>query len=191
MSKGQIARPRMSDVRQRYFASDDRVEIHRGELRDAPTPTANHNLVANCLQFRLSRDFSDRGAEGWHFVTATDIDLCIEPEEVRAPAIAGYRLERWAASWGNEVPIPASPNWVCEVWSPGNSVDDREALLDAYNAASEIEAVWTIDRAATSLKVFVRGAARWRRTTVVEDMDVAFRAPPFPSIELTLRELLR
>ena len=191
MSKGQIARPPMSDVRQQYLASNDRVEIHRGELRATTTPTANHNLVANRLQFRLSREFSDRGVEGWHFVTATDIDLCIEPEEVRAPDIAGYRLERWAESWGDEVPIPAPPNWLCEVWSPGNSLDDREVLLDAYYAASEIEALWTIDRAATSLKVFVRDAARWRRTLVVEDMDVAFRAPPFPTIELTLRELLR
>jgi Uma2 family endonuclease len=191
MSMGQTARPLVSDVRRRYLASDDRVEIHRGELRSAPTPTANHNLVANRLQFRLSRDFSDRGVEGWHFITATDIDLCIDPEEVRAPDLAGYRLDRWEESWGNEVPIPAPPNWLCEVWSPGNSLDDREALLDAYYAAREIEAVWTIDRAATSLKVFVRGAARWRRTLVVEDVDVAFRAPPFPSVELTLRELLR
>jgi hypothetical protein len=93
--------------------------------------------------------------------------------------------------WGDEVPIAAAPSWLCEAWSPGDSLPDREALLDAYGAASEIEALWTIDRAARSLAVFVRDGARWRRALVVEDMDVTFCAPPFLTVELTLRELLR
>jgi Uma2 family endonuclease len=140
---------------------------------------------------RLDPDERADGAVGWGFVTANDIDLCIEPEEVRQPDIAGYRLNRWQPAWYDTSPIPAPPNWACEIWLPGNSLAYREELLEAYFLASSRESVWTIDRETLTLKVFTRGVKRWRRVLVVDDLATTFRAPPFETIELSLGELLR
>ncbi|MFO0562421.1 MAG: Uma2 family endonuclease [Polyangiales bacterium] len=181
----------VSDARRRYLSSSERLEIHRGVVRAAPSPTPGHNRWARRIANRLDPDESDDGADGWIFVTANDIDLCIDPEEVRQPDIAGYRAARWRAEWDDASPIPAPPNWACEIWSPGNSLTDREELLEAYFAAAEVESVWTIDRASATLKVFVRGASRWKRFLSIDDSATRFRAPPFESIELSLSELLR
>jgi Uma2 family endonuclease len=183
--------PPITEARRRYLTSDERLEIHRGVVRAAPSPTPCHNRWARRIVNRLDPDERADGAAGWVFVTANDIDLCIEPEEVRQPDIAGYRLHRWQPAWDDMSPIPAPPNWACEIWSSGNSLAHREELLEAYFLASAVESVWTIDRKTLTLKVFTRGTKRWRTVLVVDDLATTFRAPPFETIELSLGELLR
>ena len=191
LANAAAAHHHVSEARRRYLSANERLEIHRGAVRAAPSPTPGHNRWARRIANRLDADERDDGAEGWVFVTANDIDLCIEPEEVRQPDIAGFRRSRWQAEWEDTSPIPAPPNWACDIWSTGNSLTDREELLEAYFAASDVEAVWTIDRATATLEVFERGAKRWKRTLLIDDPTTRFRAAPFESIELTLHELLR
>lgn len=166
------------------------MEIHRGQLRAAPIATALHNDIALNLRSVLRGSGDARSAPGWVFVADVDIEFPVEPEEVRAPDVAGYRRERWQPAWRQVVPIPAPPNWLCEVWSPGNSLTDREELMRVYYEAREVETVWTIDPALSTLKVFRREAKGWKRELVVDSFDERLSAAPFPSVSLTLAELM-
>jgi Uma2 family endonuclease len=179
-----------SEVRRRYLDDPRRMEIRHGELRAAPTPTAGHQRVAGRV-FALLDGASRTGSlADWGFLRA-DIELRHEPEEVRAPDVVGYRVSRWRDEWDDVVPIPEAPDWLCEVWSPSNTMDDREELMRVYFASPAVEYVWTIDRATETLKVFRRGATTWRRARVIEDVGEVFTAEPFAGVTMTLRGLLR
>jgi Uma2 family endonuclease len=179
-----------SDARRRYLDDPRRMEIHRGLARLSPSPAPEHNMAAVRLASLLDSAARLGSLTGWVFVADNDIDFQLEPEEVRAPDVAGYRRERWQASWRRAVPIPEPPDWLCEIWSPGNSHDEREELLRVYHEARVIEYVWTIDPALPALKVFRRGPKTWRRELVIDELDKAFEAPPFVGVELVLGVLL-
>ncbi len=183
-------KPTMSEARRRYLDDPRRMEIHRGLARAAPSASPEHNMTAVRLAAQLDGEARTGALAGWVFVMDVDIDFQLPTEEIRAPDVAGYRRERWLPEWRRSVPIPQPPNWLCEVWSPGNSPEDREDLMRVYFDASAVESVWTIDRALPALKVFRRGPTTWRREPVIDDLDVTFEASPFLGVELTLGMLL-
>jgi len=91
-----------------------------------------HNDIAFRLRARFEQARQSAALGGWEFVTDVDIDFQLDPEEVRAPDVAGFRRERWLPAWRRSVPIPEPPTWLCEIWSPSNSQQDREDLLRVY-----------------------------------------------------------
>jgi Uma2 family endonuclease len=181
----------VSDARRRYLDDPRRMEIHRGIVREVASPTRMHDRIIFELR-TLLRPVTRRTNtdERWVIVSDVDIDFQLDPEEVRAPDLAGYRASRWRDEWDETVPLPQAPDWLCEVWSPGNTQQDREDLMSVYYDSSAVEYVWTIDRALPALKVFRRGPTTWRRELVIDQFDVVFEAEPFPGVELTLDALL-
>lgn len=182
-------KPATSDARRRYFADPRRMEIHRGSARATPSAMPEHNMAAVRLAAQLDAAARSGTLAGSVFVVDNDIDFQLDPEEVRAPDVAAYRRERWLPEWRRSVPIPEPPNWLCELWSPSNSPQDREDLLRVYYDARTVEYVWTIDAELPALKVFRRGPTTWRRELVIDDLDTVFEAAPFVGVEITLRAL--
>jgi Uma2 family endonuclease len=180
----------ISDARRRYLDDPRPMEIHHGIARAVPRPMPEHNNTLHELFSALKGGVRSGTLTGWVFVADSDIDFQLDPEEVRAPDVAGYRRERWMPEWRRTVPIPQPPNWLCEIWSPGNSQQDREDLMRVSHDASTVEYVWTIDPALPALKVFRRGPTTWRRELVIDALDVVFEAQPFPGVALTPDALL-
>ena len=99
-----------------------KAEIAEGEIRVMPRPRPRHVRAASVLGARLMRRFgwdSDDGPGGWVILDEPELRF---GDEVRAPDLAGWRLERYAEPEDN--PITPVPDWTCEVLSPNTARTD-------------------------------------------------------------------
>lgn len=80
-----------------------------------------------------------------------------------------------------------TPDWVCEVLSPGNAATDRGEKLPFYGRAG-VRHVWLVDPVAELLEVFRLDDVGWRVARIWRGAAVV-RAEPFEVIELPLARL--
>ena len=84
-----------------------------------------------------------------------------------------------------EVPsYTLSPDWVCEVLSPGTAVTDRVRKLPIY-AREKVNHVWLVDPLLRTLEVMRRQETAWLVLGTYQG-DAKIRAEPFDAIELEL-----
>jgi Uma2 family endonuclease len=105
---------------------------------------------------------------------------------VVVPDLAGSRRERMS-----ELPdtayFTASPDWVCEVISPGTQAIDRAEKMPIY-AAHGVRHAWLVDPIAQLLEVYRINEHRWLQLRTWRG-DVGVRAEPFEEIEIVLAAL--
>ena len=159
-------------------------EIVAGELVLTPRPAEPHQGVTSELGFELIGPFrrGRGGPGGWMLL---DEPYVRWGTDVRAPDLAGWRMERYAAP--QRGPIEVIPDWVCEVLSPGTVVRDRAEKMPLY-AGHGVKHLWIIDPLQRILEVYRLHDERWMVIGVHRNDDKV-RAEPFDAIELDLSHL--
>jgi Uma2 family endonuclease len=171
----------LEDVPEGHFA-----EIVAGEIRVLPRPGPRHARAASRLDRRLGSefDFDADGPGGWVILVEPDVRF---GDELRAPDLAGWRLDRYREP--GRGPHVIIPNWICEVLSPSTARSDRAEKLPLY-ATHGVEHVWLIDPDAATIEIYRRQAELWL-LVATHAGDAQVRAEPFDAIELDLGALWR
>ena len=157
-------------------------EIINGELVATPRPRPRHIRVSSRLGVKIGGpfDIGDGGPGGWWILDEPEIHL---GEHVLVPDLAGWRRERMP-ELPEEAWFPLSPDWVCEVLSPGTVKIDRGEKAPIY-AEQGVKHMWLIDPEYKTLEVYRLAEGKWILVgTHAENQRV--RAEPFQEVELDL-----
>lgn len=173
----------------RYSALPEgtRAEIVGGEIRTLPRPRPRHVRAASLLGMHLLRSFGWEacdGPGGWVIFDEPELRL---GDEVRAPDLAGWRLDRYEEPDDN--PITLVPDWICEVLSPTTARFDRAEKMPLY-AASGVDLLWIVDPAMMTLEIYRREGAFWVVSSSHGADDVA-PLPPFEAVPFDVGSLWR
>lgn len=145
-------------ARYRALPEGTHAEIVGGEIRTLPRPRPRHVRTASILGMRLGRAFgwdSDDGPGGWVILDEPELRL---GAEIRAPDLAGWRVERYEEPEDN--PITLVPDWICEVLSPTTARSDRVEKMPLY-AEHGVTHLWIVDPANRTLEVNRREGGLW------------------------------
>ncbi|MCB9727935.1 MAG: Uma2 family endonuclease [Deltaproteobacteria bacterium] len=161
-------------------------EILGGELFASPRPAPRHARAASRLGALLGGpfDLGISGPGGWLILDEPELSLGVDPGyDPVVPDLAGWRVEVLP-----EVPdtaqIHVTPQWVCEIPSPGTQRADRLLKLPFY-ARAGVEHCWFLDPLDEALEVFERRGEHWLLSGTCTG-DASVRAAPFEAIELAL-----
>jgi Uma2 family endonuclease len=167
-------------ARYRALPEGTKAEIVAGEIRMLPRPRPRHVRATSILGARLVRRFgwdADDGPGGWVILHEPELRL---GEEVRAPDLAGWRVERYEEPEDN--PITLVPDWICEVLSPTTARIDRVEKMPLY-VEHGVDHLWIIDPVMKTLEVYRREGGLWIVCSSHGADDVAspesFDAVPF------------
>jgi Uma2 family endonuclease len=145
-------------ARYRALPAGTKAEIVAGEIRMLPRPRPRHVRATSILGARLVRRFgwdADDGPGGWVILHEPELRL---GEEVRAPDLAGWRVERYEEPEDN--PITLVPDWICEVLSPTTARIDRVEKMPLY-AEHGVDHLWIVDPVMKTLEVYRREGGLW------------------------------
>lgn len=178
------------EIYARYLALPEgtKAEIVAGgtEIRVLPRPKPRHVRSASQLGADLVGSFgfnSHDGPGGWVILIEPELRL---GDEIRAPDLAGWRVERYAEDDG---PFVVAPDWICEVLSPSTARYDRSEKMPLY-ARHGVSHVWLLDPAEKTLEVYRREGELWLLLGTHAG-DVEVRPAPFDAVALDLARLWR
>ena len=126
------------------------------------------------------------GPGGWVILDEPEIHLGPKPDKV-VPDLAGWRRERMPDELGAADAPPyydVTPDWVCEILSPGTEATDRGKKMRIYRREAVAHA-WLINPTTCTLEVYRLETGRWSLLDTFEG-DALVRAEPFDAIELPL-----
>lgn len=160
-------------------------EIVNGELLLTPRPAPRHMNAVTILSEEIGPPYrSGRGGPGgWIFLFETEVRL---GEHIVVPDLAGWRKERFPAALESNW-LPVTPDWVCEVLSPGTFRNDKVIKMPLY-ATHGVGHIWLIDPMAMSLDAFRLESGRWSLLASFSENDKV-RVEPFQEIEINLGSL--
>ena len=164
------------------------AEIIDGELHAMPRPARRHTKAASVLGGELHGPFrrGQGGPGGWVILDEPEIHLGPKPDKV-VPDLAGWRRERMPDELGAADAPPyydVTPDWVCEILSPGTEATDRGKKMRIYRREAVAHA-WLINPTTCTLEVYRLETGRWSLLDTFEG-DALVRAEPFDAIELPL-----
>ena len=174
-------------ARYRALPEGVKAEIVSGEIRTLPRPRPKHVRAASVLGIRLGRSFgwdTDDGPGGWVILDEPELRL---GDEIRAPDLAGWRLERYSEPEDN--PITLVPDWICEVLSPTTARSDRSEKMPLY-AEHDVGHLWIVDPEMKTLEVYRREGTLWVVVASYGENDTV-SPPPFDTAPLDLASLWR
>lgn len=182
-------RQEMPSMYERLSALPEGVtgEIIGGVLHSQPRPTGRHALAARGLGIDLGGpyDFGRGGPGGWWIVPEPEVHF-VRDEEVVVPDLGGWRRERMPVV-PEDQRFLVTPDWVCEILSPGTARKDRALKLPLY-ARYGVPHAWLVDPLARTLEAFELREGVWALiATLAEDAEV--RVPPFDAVAFPLADL--
>ncbi len=142
--------------------------------RSQPRPGRAHGRAAKqCLRALGPYDV-ENGGRGWWILAEHEFVLPVHRYVV--PDIAGFRVESTPVL-PDDNPLPALPDFVCEVLSPDTAHDDRNFKLPLY-AHTGVSWVWMVNPELRTVEVFecTQGAAD---LTLAACGDETIVLPPF------------
>ena len=161
-------------------------EIINGELIATPRPSQKHVHTASTLDKKIGSPYQlgEGGGPGGRVIL-------VEPEvklgdDVVVPDLAGWKKERYPRT-GETNWISITPDWVCEVLSPGPMRLDRVKKMPLYGQYG-VPHFWLIDPVAKTLEVFRLESGRWSLLGAFSE-DEKVRVEPFQEIEIDLSVL--
>jgi Uma2 family endonuclease len=160
-------------------------EIINGELIVRPRPTAGHAGASTSLVADLGPPYSfgRGGPGGWIILFEPEIHF---GADIVVPDLAGWKKERFTVS-PSEHRISVSPDWVCEVLSPGTARIDRTKKMRIF-AEHKVPYLWIVDPAEMTLEVYRLESGNWMVLGVYAESDKV-RAEPFEEVEIDLSNL--
>lgn len=164
----------------------DGYELLHSVLVEKET-SGRHGRAAFGVAGALSAPFNRRpgGARpgGWWFAAETLVDFG-EGNKLR-PDVAGWRRER--SSEPIEPIIRVTPDWVCEILSPGNANNDTVKKRRLYHQR-RVGHFWILEPVLRRLDVY-----RWHSDGYLQMLTAEagerVRAEPFDAVELAVGEL--
>ena len=162
------------------------AEIVNGALHTQPQPATPHQRVMTILTTKLASafDLGETGPGGWTILAEPEVHF--PNGDVFVPDLAGWRRETMP-QFEVAPHIKTTPDWVCEILSPGTRTFDLTEKRPAY-AAFGIGHLWIIDPEARSLDAYSLQGDKWLlEGTLRDDDDVAL--PPFDAITFNLSQL--
>jgi Uma2 family endonuclease len=168
--------------------SDLRAEVLAGEVVTAPAPLPRHSKTQGSLRRFVGGPFDDDDGHGgpggwWNFV---EVDVQLGRHDIVRPDLAGWRRERLPKP-GNQRPITAVPDWICEILSRSTAARDRGIKRELY-ARSGVPYYWMVDVEARVLETFTLRDGQWIVSGTFDDTATA-RIEPFAAIELPVGRL--
>jgi Uma2 family endonuclease len=161
------------------------AEIVDGELVLSPRPASRHGAAASALSDELGPPFKRGrgGPGGWILLYEPELHL---GNDILVPDLAGWRRERMPLL--PDAPfLTLSPDWVCEVLSPGSARTDRKLKMPLY-AREGVPNAWLLDPGEKTLEIYRLVDKNWSLLATYADAD-RVRAEPFDAIELDLSVL--
>jgi len=164
---------------------DVRAEILGGVIEVQASPSPAHILAVDELHFVLRGGFGGRSGSWWFL---TDVDTRLSTGEIVRPDVAGWRRERLPDPRVSQ-PIEVTPDWICEVVSPGPKNRRRDHVIKrASYAASGVPYYWLLDPSDRTLEALELHDGRWLVLGVYDDTAVV-RVAPFEELELDVGAL--
>ena len=160
-------------------------EIIHGQLITQPRPAPKHAVASSAIGDELVGPFQKGrgGPGGWWILDEPELHL---GPDILVPDLAGWRRERLPVMPDTAF-FTLSPDWACEVLSPGTARTDRADKMPLY-AEYAVPFLWLIDPAPQTLEVFVLRDGRWSLEHVYQKDDEV-RAVPFDAIAFPLADL--
>jgi Uma2 family endonuclease len=157
-------------------------EILNGQLITQPRPAPKHARASSVIGGELvpPYDHGRNGPGGWWILDEPEVHL---GRHILVPDLAGWRRERMPV-FPEEAYFSLSPDWVCEVLSPGTSRTDRVIKMPIY-AEQQVEWLWLVEPNLRTLEVFRLHGGYWLMEAAWQENDEV-RAPPFGEIVLPL-----
>lgn len=167
---------------------DERVELIDGEIVRRPMARAEHGFAQSAVALELGPYSRGGGPGGWWI--ATEISVAYEPHQCPSHDLAGWRRERMP-----ERPrgiIELTPDWVCEIVSPGHERKDTLTLLRLLqrHGVPHYWLIWPEDHA---LVAYALDGGSYRivaDVTVSEPSGGRFAIPPFDTVPIDLAYIL-
>ncbi|MEW6489873.1 MAG: Uma2 family endonuclease [Thermodesulfobacteriota bacterium] len=162
-------------------------EIVAGELVVTPRPSRRHVFATSSLDKEVGPPYQlgRGGPGGWVILVEPELGL---GEHILVPDLAGWRRERLIESEEHNW-ISVTPDWVCEVLSPGTVRLDRIQKTAIYRNHG-VAHLWLLDPLHRTLEVYALDASS--RSWVVRGLyggNDRVRAEPFQEIEIELAHL--
>jgi Uma2 family endonuclease len=172
--------------------TDDRYELVDGEMVNMSLGTGEHGEISEFLNDIFKAEIK-RSKLAW---VSKDMKIGVQSprgtrwETLRVPDVVVLPLEQWQGLRKRESFIPlneAPPLLVVEVVSPSTIVVDYRAKHSEY-AVLDIPEYWIVDP--IDLKVTVCVLQDGAYSDTIFTGDLAIVSPTFPSLGLTVIELL-
>ena len=160
-------------------------EIIYGQLITHPRPAPKHLVASSAIGDELVGPFQKGrgGPGGWWILDEPELHL---GPHILVPDLAGWRRERLPVM-PETTYFSLSPDWICEVLSPGTARTDRADKMPIY-AEYGVSFLWLIDPALQTLETFVLRDGHWLLERVYQEDDEV-RAIPFDAIAFRLADL--
>jgi Uma2 family endonuclease len=178
---------KQSNIRFNYndylqLPEDKRYEILEGELYVVPAPNTRHQRISKRIQTALIRQVEEKGL-GEFF--CAPYDVVFSEENVVQPDILFIRKER--LSLIGEANLPAAPDLVIEVLSPGTRKKDLAIKRKIY-ARFGVQEYWIADPDANTVEVLAWSESGYI-TAGMHGMADRLRSTLFPGLDLPLASL--
>jgi len=160
-------------------------EIIEGELHVNPRPAPPHVWSGTRLVTLLDGPFGIGlgGPGGWIILAEPEIQF---GASTLVPDLAAWRSERLPVL-PRVGPLRITPDWICEVLSPGTERTDRLHKLRIY-AAHRVGHVWLVNPTLRTLEIFQLQTGSYLLLNVFAGDDL-IRAEPFDAVELPLQHV--
>jgi Uma2 family endonuclease len=160
-------------------------EILNGEVHTQPRPSPRHALAASVLgdEFVSPYQRGRGGPGGWWILFEPEIHL---GPHILVPDLAGWKRERMP-TLPDDAYFSLSPDWICEVLSPGTERTDRVVKMPIY-AAQEVRWLWLVSPDQRTLEAFRLHDGHWLMENAWQHHDMV-QAPPFSEHLFRLSDL--
>ena len=164
------------------------VELIDGEIVRRPMARFEHGLAQSALSDEVRLLKRQTGPGGWWIVT----EISVQYGEHQCPShdLAGWRKERVRGRPSGIMTL--TPDWVCEILSPGHERKDMVHLLLLLQRAG-VPFYWILSPEDRTLIVYALDGGTYRLCYSVAyrspETPNAARIPPFESIEIHLAYL--
>ncbi|WP_295882757.1 Uma2 family endonuclease [uncultured Thiohalocapsa sp.] len=167
---------------------DERVELIDGEIVRRPMARGEHGMAQGNLVGELQTLRRPTGLGGWWI--ATEISVAYETHQCPSHDLDGWRRSRMP-----ERPrgvIEPTPDWVCEIVSPGHERKDTLTLLLLLQR-HRVPYYWLIWPEDRTLVVHALDGEHYRITHTLsapDDTGQPVAVPPFESVPIDLGYIL-
>jgi Uma2 family endonuclease len=184
----------MSGARPHLATADDlealpedlRMEVIGGALVQKASPSFEHgdaqSSIAELLKPRYQRGRGGPG--GWWIATEVEIELAVH--DVYIPDVVGWKRDRTPERPRGR-PIRIRPDWVCEILSPSNALNDLGIKLAVYHRTG-VPHYWIVDPARETSTVY-RSSSEGYVIALSARRGETVHAEPFPELALLIDDL--
>lgn len=162
-------------------------ELLDGELVRKAAPGFRHSRIQQRIARALSAfdDDGDGAAGRWVILAEVEIEL---GKNIFRPDLVGWRVERLVGVDVETWPMRLTPDWVCEVLSPGHKGHDRVKKFRRY-AEAGIAHYWMVDPQVRQLEVYALENGVFQPVVVAGPGEVA-KAVPFDALDFDVDRVL-